>query len=172
MFYQTNRELQNAGADSVITSKVFSADMEDDVLHFRSELIRWLWHWEKEVANRKEMLAEIEEKRRQEDQRKTLLYMHDKRRKNPVKLRLRCDDRPSIRRSSCCWPGHFPFHKKTARNQLHFTDRFVRSRKSSLWSLTTEDSLLQYHGITAWKWSKPYTNATRLDVNIQCCCWS
>lgn len=59
----------------------FSADMEDDGLHFRSELIRWIRHWGKEMANRKEMLAEIEEKRLQEDQRKALLYMHNKRRK-------------------------------------------------------------------------------------------
>ena len=57
--------------------------MEDDGLHFKSELVRWKRYWEKEMANRKEKSAEMEEKRRQENQRKALLYMHDKRRRNP-----------------------------------------------------------------------------------------
>ena len=67
--------------------------MEDDGLHFKSELVRWKRYWEKEMANRKEKSAEMEEKRRQENQRKALLYMHDKRRRNPEKSQLRCDGR-------------------------------------------------------------------------------
>ena len=76
----------------ILKSK-FSADIEDDGLHFKSELIRWKRHWEKEMQGKKEKSAEVEEKRRQDEQKKALLYMQDKRRRNPEKSRLRCDGR-------------------------------------------------------------------------------
>ena len=87
-----SKEFDVDNAVEILKSK-FSADMEDDGLHFKSELVRWKRYWEKEMANRKEKSAEMEEKRRQENQRKALLYMHDKRRRNPEKSQLRCNGR-------------------------------------------------------------------------------
>ena len=65
--------------------------MEDDGLHFKSELLRWKRHCEKEMADRKEKSTEIEEKRGQKEERKALQCMHDKRKRNPEKSRLRFD---------------------------------------------------------------------------------
>ena len=83
------KEFDVLEAVQVLISK-FSSDMEDDGLHFKSELLRWKRHWEKEMADRKEKSAEIE-KKRQEEQRKAQQCMHDKRKRNPGKSRLRCD---------------------------------------------------------------------------------
>ena len=84
-----SKEFDVLEAVQVLKSK-FSSDMEDDGLHFKSELLRWKRHWEKEMADRKEKSAEIE-KKRQEEQRKALQCMHDKRKRNPEKSRLTCD---------------------------------------------------------------------------------
>ena len=77
-----SKEFDVLKAVQILKSK-FSLDMEDDGLHFKSELLRWKRHWEKEMADRKEKSTEIEEKRRQKEQRKALQCMHDQRKRNP-----------------------------------------------------------------------------------------